>query len=84
MNGHVDILLFPMSFISVLVIGLPMDLCRKVRVSFMVPSGRTAFIWGSTFGVDGWGLDALGDLHIIVDGSLYPVKMVRRPFDTCT
>ena len=67
-----------------LVLGLPMDLCRKVRVSFMVPSGRTAFIWGSTFGVDGWGLDALGDIHIIVDGSLYPVKMVRRPFDTCT
>ena len=53
MNGHVDILLFPMSFISVLVIGLPMDLCRKVRVSFMVPSGRTTLICDYSFGMDG-------------------------------
>ena len=83
MNSHVDILLFPMEFISVLVVGLTMDSCRKVRVSFMVPSGRTALICGSSFGVYGWGLDWLGNLHILVAGSLYLVKIVRPYFDTC-
>ena len=51
MNGHVDRLLFPMAFRSVLVVGLLMDGCRKVRVSFMVPFGRTALIFGSSFGM---------------------------------
>ena len=53
MNGHVDILLSPMAFRSVLVVGITMDLCRKVRMSFMVPSVRTELICGSTFDMDG-------------------------------
>ena len=53
MNGHVDRLIFLMAFRSVLVVGLPMDLCRKVRVSFMVPSGITVLICGSCFCMDG-------------------------------
>ena len=53
MNGHVDILLFSVAFKSVLVVGLPMDQCRKVKVSFMVPYGRTTLICGSSFGMDG-------------------------------
>ena len=84
MNGHVDRLFFLVAFRSVLVVGLPMDLCKKVRVSFMVPSVITAFICGSSFVMDGLGLDALGNLHSLVDGSLYPVKIVLPPFDTCT
>ena len=46
-------LLFPMAFISVIVVGLPMDQCSKVRVSFIVPYVRTAFICGSPIGMDG-------------------------------
>ena len=80
MNGHVDKLLSLMAFIIVPVVGLPMDQCRKVRVSFMVTSGRTALICGSNLGMDGWSLDAFGNLHSLVDGSLYPVKIVRPPF----
>ena len=53
MNGHVDKLLSLMAFIIVPVVGLPMDQCRKVRVSFMVTSGRTALICGSNLGMDG-------------------------------
>ena len=53
MNGQVDILLFLMSFISVLVVGLAMERCRKVRVSLMVSSGRTELICGYSFGVNG-------------------------------
>ena len=84
MNLHVDRLLFPMAFIGVLVVGLTIDWCRKVRVSFMVPYGRTAFIFGSPFGMHGWGLGALVDLHSLVAVSLYPVKILSPPFDTCT
>ena len=50
----------------------------------MVPSGRTALICGSYFGMYGVGLDALGNLHSLVAGSLYPVKILHTPFDTCT
>ena len=53
MNSHVDILLFLMDFGSVIIVVLPMDRCRKVRVYFMVPSGRTALICGSYIGMDG-------------------------------
>ena len=84
MNVHVDRLLFPTAFRSVLVVGIPMDQCSKVRVSFMVPSGRTALICGSSFDIDGWGLDALGNLHSLVAGFLYLVKILRPYFDTCT
>ena len=83
-NVHVGRLLLPMTFRSVLFLRLPMDICRKLRVSLMVQSGRTALICGSSFGMDVWGLDALGNIHILVAGPLYPVKIVRPPFDTCT
>ena len=81
-NIHPDRLLLLVAFRSVLVVGLPMDRCRKVRVSFMVPSCRTALIFGSSFGMDGWGLDELGNIHNLVAGSLYPLQIVRPPFDT--
>ena len=53
MNDHMDILLLLMAFRSVLVVGLPMDQCRKVKVSFMVPYGITTLIFGSSFVMDG-------------------------------
>ena len=83
-NGHVDKLLFPVAFRSVLVVGITINWCRKVRVSLMVPSGVNAFICGSPFGMYGWCLDALGNLHILVVGSLYSVKILRPPFYTFT
>ena len=81
-NIHPDRLLLLVAFRSVLVVGLPMDRCRKVRVSFMVTSGRTELICGSPFGMDGWVLDSFGNLHSLVASSLYPVKIIRPPFDT--
>ena len=85
MNVHVDISLFLMAFRSVLFVRLPRDWCRKVRVAFMVPSGITTLICGSSFGVDFfcWGLDTLGNIHSLVAGSLYPLKVLRPPFYTC-
>ena len=83
-NGHVYILLFLMDFRSVLVVGLPIDRCRKVRVSFVVTSGVTALVCGYPFGMDGWGLDSFGNLHRLVSGYLYPVRIVCPPFDTYT
>ena len=83
MNVHVGRFLFPMAFRIVLVVGLPMDRCRKVGVSFMLPSGIIVLICGSYFGMDGWGLGTFGNLHSLVDVSLYPVKILRPPFDTC-
>ena len=80
MNSHVDRLLSLMAFRSVPVVGIPMDQWRKVRVHCIVPYGRTALICGSNFGMDGWGLDAFGNLHRLVAGSLYSVKIVRPPF----
>ena len=50
----------------------------------MVPSGRTALLCGFSFGMDICGLDSLGNLFSLVAGSMYPVKILRPPFHTCT
>ena len=69
-NGHVDRLFYWMEFRSVFFVGIPMLQCKKLRVSLMVPSGRIAFIRGSTYFPDDRVFSACGNLHSLVAGSL--------------
>ena len=69
-NGHIDKLFFQMAIRSVFFVGLPMLLCKKLKMSLMVPSGRIALICGSTCCPDGRVFSVCGNLHILVAGSL--------------
>ena len=68
-NGHMERLLFRMAFGSVVFVGLPMLRCKKLRVSLMVTSGRSALIRGSACCTDGGMFLAWGNLH-----SLYQTR----------
>ena len=52
-NGHIERLFFRMAFRTVVFVVLPMLLCKKLRVSLMVSSGRIALICGSMCCHDG-------------------------------
>ena len=69
-NGYVEGLLFRMAVKSMVFVGLTMLRCKKLRVSLMVPSGRIAFIRGSTCCSDGGVFSACENLQSLVAGSL--------------
>ena len=50
----------------------------------MVPSGRIALICGSTYCTDVGVFSACGNLHSLVSGSLYPVRIFFPSFFSCT
>ena len=69
-NGHMERLLFRMAFRSMVFIGLPILICKKLRVSLIIPSSRSALIRGSTCCTDGAVFSACGNLHSLVAGYL--------------
>ena len=83
-KSHVERLFFLMAFRRVVFVGLHMLLCKKLRVSLIVPSGRIALIRCVTCGTAGGMVSSSVNLHSLVAGSLYPVNTVFPYLFTCT
>ena len=69
-KGHVERLVFLMAFRSVVFVGLTMLLCKKLRVSLIVPYGRITLIRYVTRCTSGGLVSSCGNLHSLVAGSL--------------
>ena len=73
-----------MAFRSVVFVGLPMLLCKKLRVLIIFPSGRITLIHCVTCCTARGMVSSCGNLHSLVAGSLYPVNNVLLSLLTCT
>ena len=67
---HVERLFFLVAFRSVVFVGLHMLICKKLRVSIIVPYGSIALIRFVTRGIIGGLVSSCGNLHSLVACSL--------------
>ena len=69
-KGHVEGLFFLMALRSVVFVGIPMLLCKKLRVLLIVPSGRIVLICCVTQGTACGMVSSCGNLYSLVAGSM--------------